>query len=282
MAKWRGGALVPTMGALHEGHASLIRAAARTSRPAVVTIFVNPTQFGPTEDLAKYPRTLDADLALAEASGAAAVFVPSVEVIYPRGIEVARAEAAALALPLVATAPRLEDASRPTHFAGVCQVVAALFDLTLPKLAFFGEKDYQQLRVIDAMVAVARDRWPGLEITPCPTVREEDGLAMSSRNRYLTLEQRTRALAISRALRGAEVQLSETRLPTRDLLGATESRMRSSLEAQGCEVEYAAIRSSIDLQPATPPAALRALLAARVGGVRLIDNLQVWPREPRD
>ena len=281
MADLRGGALVPTMGALHEGHAALIRAAAGSDHPAIVTIFVNPTQFGPSEDLAKYPRTLEADFALAEAAGAAAVYTPSVEKIYPRGIDAARADAAALSLPSLATMPGLEDAFRQTHFAGVCQVVAALFDATLPLLAFFGEKDYQQLRVIDAMVAAAKGRWPGLKIVPCPTVRDEDGLAMSSRNRYLSAQQRQSALAISRVLRDTRAQLSNAPWPTLDVLGALESRMRSTLEAQGCEVQYATVRSAIDLQPSQSPTPLRALVAVRLGGVRLIDNLQVWPSEQR-
>jgi pantoate--beta-alanine ligase len=163
---------VPTMGALHAGHGALVERARADGRPVVVSIFVNPTQFGPREDYARYPRTLDADCALLEPLGAAAVFVPSVEAIYPRGLEAARAEAEALALPDVATRPGLEDASRPHHFGGVALVVGRLFDLVRPARAYFGEKDYQQLRLIEDMVAADRGRYGTLEVVPCPTIRE--------------------------------------------------------------------------------------------------------------
>ncbi|MDA0214342.1 MAG: pantoate--beta-alanine ligase, partial [Planctomycetota bacterium] len=158
----QGGSLVPTMGALHEGHASLIRAGAASDRPVLVTLFVNPTQFAPNEDFAKYPRTLDADLKIAEAAGASAVFVPSIEAIYPGGLANAASLAAQFSLPPIATAPRLEDAVRPTHFGGVCLVVSRLFDLCQPSLAYFGEKDFQQLRVITQMVEENSNRWKSL------------------------------------------------------------------------------------------------------------------------
>ncbi len=193
---WEGCALVPTMGALHEGHASLIRAAAATGLRTVATIFVNPTQFAPHEDFSAYPRTEAHDLELARAAGAAAVFAPSAAVIYPDGAEAARARAAAWPLPPCATEPGLEDTCRPGHFGGVCQVVARLFDLTRPALAIFGEKDYQQLRVLTQMVERAAGRWGGLRVQPGPTVREPDGLAMSSRNRYMRPEQRAQALGL--------------------------------------------------------------------------------------
>jgi pantoate--beta-alanine ligase len=207
---------VPTMGALHAGHGALVERARADGRPVVVSIFVNPTQFGPREDYARYPRTLDADCALLEPLGAAAVFVPSVEAIYPRGLEAARAEAEALALPDVATRPGLEDASRPHHFGGVALVVGRLFDLVRPARAYFGEKDYQQLRLIEDMVAADRGRYGTLEVVPCPTIRERNGLAMSSRNRYLAPDERDAALALSRALQIAhsEHRVQEAHRPS--------------------------------------------------------------------
>ena len=262
--------LVPTMGALHEGHGSLVRRAAGDGRPVVVSIFVNPTQFGPSEDYVRYPRTLDSDCALLEPLGVAAVFVPSVEAIYPRGLEAARAEAAALPLPDVATTPRLEDACRPTHFGGVALVVGRLFDLVRPARAFFGEKDYQQLRLIEDMVASDRARYGALEIVPCPTVRERDGLAMSSRNRYLAPDEREAARALSRAL---QVAHSAQRVETAERL------MRDTLESHGLATEYAVVRDARTLLPVTGfERPTRALIAARLGSTRLIDNaaMTVW------
>ena len=276
LAEFWGGALIPTMGALHEGHASLIRTAKRTGRPVLLTIFVNPTQFGPSEDLAKYPRTLAADLALAAAAGADAVFVPSVEAIYPRGVESARGEAESLALPAVAREPGLEDAWRPSHFAGVSQVVATLFDLCRPQRAVFGEKDFQQFRVIAEMVDASPNRWPGLTIIPSATIREADGLAMSSRNRYLSAAQRGRALAIHRALRRAQSMLYGPRMPTDSAIADAGEAMRESLTHAGCEVQYSAVRNSMSLGSPTPNQPLRALIAAKVDDIRLIDNFEVW------
>ena len=261
---------VPTMGALHDGHGSLVRRAAADGRPIVVSIFVNPTQFGPNEDYARYPRTLESDCALLEPLGVAAVFVPSVEAIYPRGLEAARTEAAAIALPEVATQPRLEDACRPTHFGGVALVVGRLFDLVRPARAYFGEKDYQQLRLIEDMVAGDRARYGALEIVPCPTIRERDGLAMSSRNRYLAPEHRDAALALSRAL---QIAHSAQRVPTAERL------MRETLDAHGLETEYAVVRDARTLMPVTGfEQPTRALIAARLGSTRLIDNapMTVW------
>lgn len=261
---------VPTMGALHEGHGSLVRRAAADGRPVVVSIFVNPTQFGPSEDYARYPRTLDSDCALLEPLGVAAVFVPSVEAIYPRGLEAARTEAAATELPEVATRPQLEDACRPTHFGGVAFVVGRLFDLVRPGRAYFGEKDYQQLRLIEDMVAADRGRYGSLEIVPCPTMRERDGLAMSSRNRYLAPEQRDAALALSRAL---QIAHSAQRVATAERL------MRDTLDAHGLETEYAVVRDARTLMPVTGfERPTRALIAVRLGSTRLIDNapMTVW------
>ena len=267
LSECRGGALVPTMGALHEGHASLIRAGAASGRPVLVTIFVNPTQFGPNEDFARYPRTLDTDLKIAEAAGASAVFIPSVESIYPSGLANAATLAAQFSLPAIATTPLLEDASRPTHFGGVCLVVSRLFDLCEPSLAFFGEKDFQQLRVITQMVEENFARWKSLKIIPCVTIREPDGLAMSSRNRYLDPSQRTAALGISRALQSAANCSS---------VAAGEKSMRETLDRYGLETQYAVIRSEETLCAAEPGAKFgRALIAANLGEIRLIDNASV-------
>lgn len=265
LAACAGSALVPTMGALHEGHASLIRKAARSGRPAIATIFVNPTQFAPHEDLARYPRTLDADLELAERAGADAVFVPDADLIYPAGMDAAREEAARLPLPPAASEPQLEDAVRPGHFGGVCQVVARLLDLTCPALLILGEKDYQQLRVLTQMVAAAPARWPGLRVESGETVRDPDGLALSSRNRYLLPEQREQALGLVRALQmAASAQQPRT----------AEQLMSETLHSHGLVIDYAVVRDRDTLRPVSGfEGPTRALIAARLGSVRLIDNL---------
>jgi pantoate--beta-alanine ligase len=265
LAPLAGCILVPTMGALHEGHASLVRRAAGRGAPVVVTVFVNPTQFAPHEDFARYPRTLDADVEIARAAGADAVFAPPPEAIYPRGLEAARAEAAALALPDAATKPGLEDAFRPGHYGGVCQVVARLFDLARPARAIFGEKDWQQWRVLDGMVAADPARWPGLAMEVSPTVREPDGLAMSSRNRYLRPEQREQALGLVRALQvAASAQHPAT----------AERLMRETLEDHGLAVDYAVVRDDRTLLPVGGfERPTRGLVAARLDTVRLIDTM---------
>lgn len=265
-------AFVPTMGALHMGHVALIKRAvelaqANRNPPAlvVVSIFVNPTQFGPNEDYTRYPRTLDADVAAANAAGADIVFAPSVGEVYPsKGAN----DFLRMNLPDEATRPRLEDAHRPTHFAGVCQVVARLFDFVQPASAIFGEKDYQQLLVIKAMVEAQRNRWPGLEIIAHPTVREADGLAMSSRNAYLDDKQRQSALGLSRALKLAN-----------DLgINRAESAMREVLRLHNLAIDYAVVRDGETLMPVVSgERPLRALIAARVGNVRLIDSATVRP-----
>ena len=271
LIRFSGGSFVPTMGALHEGHAALIRRAAATLGPTVVSIFVNPTQFGPNEDFQRYPRTLEQDLAIAEAAGADAVFAPPVEVIYPPqwAIEVPE-------LPRPATHPGLEDACRPGHFAGVCQVVSRLFDVVNPHVAVFGEKDWQQLQVVTAMVAQEGVRWAPLRIVPGPTVRDVDGLALSSRNRYLAGGERDQALGLSRALRAASTE------PTP---AAAEQTMLRVLAEHHLATEYAVVREASTLEPlkepqpseaSRPPA--RALIAARLGSVRLIDNA-AWPAQ---
>jgi pantoate--beta-alanine ligase len=238
---------------------------AARGRPVVVTVFVNPTQFGPREDFARYPRTLDADVILAERAGAAAVFAPAAETIYPRGLDAARLEAAAWPLPPAATEPGLEDACRPGHFGGVCQVVARLLDLCMPSIAVFGEKDYQQLRVLAQMAAAEGARWPGLQVEAAPTVREPDGLAMSSRNRYLRPEQRDQALGLVRALQvAASAQHPAT----------AERLMHETLAGHGLRVDYAVVRDAGTLLPVGGfERPTRALIAARLDTVRLIDNM---------
>lgn len=265
-----GGALVPTMGALHAGHAALISHAARSGLPVVVSIFVNPTQFAPHEDFAAYPRTLQEDLVTAEAAGAAAVFLPDAAVMYPSGQDAAVREAATWPVPRVGLEPRLEDAIRPTHFGGVCQVVARLFDLARPRLAIFGEKDFQQLRVLTDLAAAHRERWPELNVVASPTVREADGLAMSSRNRYLLPEQREQALGLVRALQmAASAQHPRT----------AERLMRETLDQHRLQTDYAVVRDAATLEPVEDLSRpTRALIAARLPTVRLIDNmaLPVW------
>ncbi|GJQ30229.1 MAG: pantothenate synthetase [Phycisphaerae bacterium] len=264
--RWRLGVercvVVPTMGALHRGHASLMEAArrARPEWPIVVTVFVNPTQFSEAADFERYPKTLDADAALCRDAGAACVLAPSAAEVYPRG-----PLAGVPPLPAVATRPGLEDRFRPGHFAGVCQVVRRLFEMTRPHAAIFGEKDWQQLQVIRAMV---RELDLGVEIVASPTVREADGLAMSSRNRFLTAEDRTHGLALSRALREASQERTVAR---------AEERMAVVLS--GLDVEYAVIRDAESLEAWREGRPGRALIAARVGSVRLIDNAAWHPRD---
>ena len=247
--------LVMTMGALHEGHAELIRHARARDVPVIVTIFVNPLQFGPHEDLSRYPRTLDADLDLCRAEGVDVVFAPAVDEIYPHGEPAVRVDPGPLATVL-------EGASRPGHFDGVLTVVLKVFNLVRPDFAFFGEKDYQQLALIRAMVA---DLDVGVRIVGVPTVREPDGLARSSRNRYLSAEQRELALSLSRALRAGA---SATGGPAGVLAAA-----RAEIPA-GVEVDYLALTDP-RLGPAPERGPARLLVAARVGTTRLIDNTLV-------
>ena len=251
---------VPTMGALHDGHVSLMRRAREEVGPdgaVAVSVFVNPTQFGPGEDLDRYPRTLDADLEACAAAGVDVVFTPSVEEMYPRGLdEGVRVDPGPLG-------DVLEGASRPGHFAGVLTVVAKLFGLVGPDVAVFGEKDYQQLALIRRMSA---DLCLGVEVVGAETVREGDGLAMSSRNRYLEADHRVEAVALSRALfaardaaeRGAEAAL-----------GAARAELRRTHLA---DLDYLELTAP-DLGPAPAHGAARMLVAARLGSTRLIDNV---------
>ncbi len=267
-----GGVFVPTMGALHAGHAQLIERAAATARErsiaagASVSIFVNPTQFNEQSDYARYPRTLDADLDICRRAGAAMVFVPPADVIYPPGQTIPTPP-----LPAVATAPGLEDAFRPGHFAGVCQVVHRLFSLVRPAAAIFGEKDWQQLQTIAAMTAAAtgRGELPAIEIIPAPTRREPDGLAMSSRNVFLSPEHRAAAPVIARALRESGPAAHGDPV-------VAERIMREQITAAGLAVEYAVVRDAQTLLAPRDGRPMRALVAARAGATRLIDNA-VWP-----
>lgn len=247
MAEFYGCAFVPTMGALHQGHLSLIETGKNRNRPVLVSIFVNPTQFSPHEDFDAYPRDLDRDLALLEDAGADAVFAPSHETVYPE-------VPTHIALPEVATKPNLEDASRPTHFQGVCAVVSRLFDLVKPSVAVFGEKDFQQLQVIKKFVE-EDERWEGLEIVCSPIIREEDGLAMSSRNVYLSESQRSNAAGLAQAIRCKD-----------------EHEMCSTIESAGFDVDYAVLRDAQTLLAPIDGRPVRALVAARAGDIRLIDN----------
>jgi len=246
-------ALVPTMGALHGGHAELIRRASALAGTVAVSIFVNPLQFGPAEDLDRYPRTPEQDLALLTELGVGLVFAPSAAEMYPDGRPAVTVEPGPLG-------NLLEGASRPGHFAGVLTVVTKLLNLVRPHVALFGEKDYQQLALIRRTVA---DLELGVDIVGIPTVRDPDGLALSSRNRYLTAEQRTQALALSRALRaGAEEGPN----------GAGAVLKAATEELRGLEVDYLALRG-VDLGPAPATGPARLLVAARVGATRLIDNV---------
>ena len=254
--------VVPTMGALHEGHASLIRAAAAENEIVVVTIFVNPMQFGPKEDFRKYPRAVSQDIALATAAGASHLFAPSAEEIYPPGFETS-VEPGALAT-------LWEGKSRPSHFSGVATVVAVLFQVTRPTTAYFGQKDYQQALIIQRMV---RDLHLPLRVRVLPTVREQDGLAMSSRNMYLNAAQRQQALVLSRALREAHARIQSGERRASSLT----SHMRTIIrQAPSARIEYVAVVDAATLKPLTRLRGRMAiLLAVQIGRTRVIDNLLV-------
>jgi pantoate--beta-alanine ligase len=259
-------ALVPTMGALHAGHVSLIEAARALADTVVVSVFVNPTQFGPHEDFNRYPRPIDADLAACEAAGAAGVFHPSVDDMYPP-------ESPGCELTVPALTHDLEGALRPGHFAGVCRVVAKLFNIVQPEVACFGMKDYQQLAVVTAMTA---DLNLPIRIVACLTRREDDGLAMSSRNRYLDADQRRRAVGLHKALLQAKQMVeAEAAADPQEV----ELAMRRVIEAHRFDaIDYAVVRHPRTLAPldALAPGltgGVVALVAARMGATRLIDNM---------
>ena len=251
---------VPTMGALHAGHASLISTAAAECDFVVVSVFVNPTQFGPNEDLARYPRTFATDREVCGRAGAKLIFFPSVAEMYPEGF------ATVVSLPTVSEA--LEGTIRPGHFPGVATVVLKLLNIVQADRAYFGAKDFQQQWLVRQMV---RDlNQPG-KIVTCETVREADGLALSSRNRYLSPEQRQQAIALSQALFWAASQLKAGASDLDELRWA----MRQMMETAGLTVDYTAIRDRESFQEQTAPVARMVLLvAARLGTTRLIDN--VW------
>jgi pantoate--beta-alanine ligase len=250
---------VPTMGALHEGHLSLVRAARERSGIVVMSIFVNPLQFGPGEDFARYPRSEGSDLSAAEAAGVDLVFVPSVDEMYPAG--------RATTVHVEGITDEYEGAIRPGHFDGVATVVARLLGIVGPRFAFFGRKDAQQLAMVRRLVA---DLAIPTEIVPCDTVREEDGLALSSRNRFLSTEERTRATSLWRALQAGAAALREgRRVPD------VERSMIEILEAGTDGVDYAAVVNPDTFVPAEPGGPGLLIVAARLGQTRLIDNLLV-------
>ena len=252
-------ALVPTMGALHAGHASLIRAARARASHVVVSIFVNPTQFGPNEDFNRYPRAFVAECALAGAEGAAAIFAPPVEEMYPAG--------AATFVDLYSLTDRLDGASRPGHFRGVATIVAKLLIAAEPDQAIFGQKDAAQVAVIRRVVA---DLCLPTEIVVCPIVRDSDGLALSSRNVFLSPIERTQALALSRTVRLVEA-LSASGERSRSILVSAARKVMSA--EPDLRVDYVALVDWATLQPVdvAVPGSLFAL-AAKVGPTRLIDN----------
>ncbi|AUY51159.1 pantoate--beta-alanine ligase [Streptomyces sp. CB01881] len=263
-------AVVMTMGALHEGHAALIRAArkqvGRDGRVAV-TVFVNPLQFGAGEDLERYPRTLDEDVRLAEENGADVVFAPSVDEVYPNGEPQVRLAAGPMG-------ERYEGATRPGHFDGVLTVVAKLLHITDPDFAFFGEKDAQQLAIIQRMVA---DLDFDVEIVGVPTIREEDGLALSSRNRYLSDEDRVRALALSKALFAGRDAAAQGPKAVREAAAAVIASSTEEGGAEGVTLDYLALIDPHDFTEAADDFQGEAVLAvaAKVGSTRLIDNVHV-------
>ncbi|HXE56068.1 MAG TPA: pantoate--beta-alanine ligase [Tepidisphaeraceae bacterium] len=255
-------ALVPTMGALHAGHLSLIAIAKKQAPSVAVSIFVNPTQFGPREDFTKYPRPVEQDLAKCEQAGVDWVFLPEASEMYKPGL-------AEVMLDMPQLAGVLEGAKRPGHFRGVCQVVAKLFNIIHPDVAVFGQKDYQQLRIITAMVE-ALD-WP-VQIVSGPTVREPDGLAMSSRNQYLSETERQKALSISRALFLAKGEFTQGVRQANRLV----TSMQHVLLEQHLLIDYIAAVDPITLKPVDTVNGPTVLaVAARVGNTRLIDNVVI-------
>jgi pantoate--beta-alanine ligase len=250
--------LVPTMGFLHEGHLSLIRRARAECEVVVVSLFVNPKQFGDGEDLHAYPRDEARDAALAEECGADVLFAPAQDEVYPDGF--------ATTVEVAGFTDVLCGAARPGHFAGVTTVVTKLLNMVGPDIAYFGQKDAQQAIVIRKLV---RDLDMPVRIEVCPTVREPDGLALSSRNAYLSARERERALGLSRALRAAEAAVAEGTIAADDVLAVA----REQLQEAGIEPDYLELRSAQDLAPVERVNGSTLLaVAAQVGRARLIDN----------
>jgi len=263
-ARAAGGLLgfVPTMGALHEGHLSLVRRAKSECRVVVASIFVNPLQFGPGEDFARYPRTFDEDCARLEAEGVAVLFAPRAEEMYPKG--------AVTTVTVAGVGDRLDGASRPGHFTGVATVVSKLFHIVGPHRAYFGQKDAAQLAVLRQMV---RDLNFDLEIVGCPIVRDPDGLALSSRNKYLSAAERGQALVLRRALLGVEKLIAGGE---RDSAALVAEGLRILGEEAGVVVDYLAIVDADTLLPVNRVGAgALVAVAAKVGSTRLIDNFLV-------
>lgn len=258
--------LVPTMGALHEGHMTLVRRARAACDHVIASVFVNPKQFGPNEDLDSYPRQLEDDAAMLESEGCAVLWAPDVTAMYPRGF--------ATSITVSGVSDGLCGADRPGHFDAVATVVCKLFNQVQPDMAFFGEKDFQQLAVIRTM---ARDldltAPPAHQIIGVPTVREADGLAMSSRNRYLSPADRAAAAALPAAMKAAIAQIESGGQPAR-ALGDLEATLLASGFAR---VDYAALVDPVSLAPiaALVGRSARLIVAARIGGTRLIDNMPV-------
>ena len=260
--KRRSVGVVPTMGALHEGHLSLIRAARADNDIVVVTVFVNPLQFGPQEDLRRYPKPFARDVKLARAAGADVVFAPSAGQLYPGGFQT-RVEVSEVTR-------RWEGASRPGHFRGVATVVALLFELTRPTRAYVGQKDYQQVLVIDHLI---RDLRLPVTLRMLPTVREDDGLAMSSRNAYLSPTQRRQAAGLWRALdqAGARIRTGE-----RHAAPVLDQLRRAVSEIPGSRIDYVAVADARTLEPVWRlRGRVAVLLAVWLGTTRLIDNILV-------
>jgi pantoate--beta-alanine ligase len=252
---------VPTMGNLHAGHFALVDLAKSRADKVVASIFVNPTQFGPNEDYARYPRTPDADVAGLDAHGCDVAFLPTSEEMYPFGTM------GCVQMHVPGITDILDGAHRPGHFNGVAQVVARLFNMVQPQLAVFGRKDYQQLQVIRYM---AREMSFPVEIVPAPTLREADGLAMSSRNQYLQGVERQLATTIHRVLRQMKQRAAHG-----EPIAHIEAEARGQLEAAGFSVDYAELRRTDLGRPlAADEPGLLALVAARLGRTRLIDNLE--------
>jgi pantoate--beta-alanine ligase len=259
--------LVPTMGALHEGHLSLIRAAKEQCNIVVATIFVNPTQFGPNEDFSRYPRTFASDCALLEAEGVDILFAPTIEDMYPTGISRTFIEVPEIS-------DRLDGLSRPGHFRGVATVVAKLFNIISPDYAYFGQKDAAQVAVLRAMV---QDLNFPVNLIVCPTVRDADGLALSSRNQYLSPEERTQALALSRSLVTATTQAIKGLHNADQLRSAILQDLQST---PALKIDYVEIVDPTTLEPiADLQTGALIAIAVWIGKTRLIDNALLRPSQ---